>query len=140
MEKIKNLHHVAIIVKDMESALTFWRDTLGLELTEMEDNPGESAKIAFLPLSGSMLELIQPLSEESGLIRFIKKRGEGLHHICMEVDDIDQMSKHLLEKGVRLINDVPKTGADGRRYIFIHPQSSTGVLTELYEIPKSKDR
>ena len=73
MEKIKNLHHVAIIVKDMESELTFWRDTLGLKLTEMEDNPGESAKIAFLPLSGSILELIQPLSEESGLIRFIKK-------------------------------------------------------------------
>jgi len=134
--KITKINHIAILVNDLESPLNFWRDALGLELTQVEEVPGEQARIAFLPTGDSEIELVQPTTDESGLARYLEKRGPGMHHICLEVDDIDGMLAQLKDKGIQLINEEAKVGSDGRRYAFIHPKSASGVMVELYELAK----
>lgn len=133
MPHIKSINHVAVVVDDMEKALSFWRDALGMELHELRDVPAEKSQVAFLPLAGSEVELVMPTSDDSGIAKYLDKRGPGMHHICLEVDDIVGMLAHLRAKGVRLINEEPRTSADGRKYAFIHPESTSGVLVELYE-------
>jgi methylmalonyl-CoA/ethylmalonyl-CoA epimerase len=134
MPTIKKINHVAVVVDDMEKSLSFWRDALGLEMTELRDVPAEAAQIAFLPIAGSEVELVRPTTDDSGLAKYLAKRGAGMHHVCLEVDDIAGMMARLKERGVRLINDAPKTGADGRQYAFVHPESTSGVLVELYQL------
>ncbi|HWQ84730.1 MAG TPA: methylmalonyl-CoA epimerase [Anaerolineales bacterium] len=136
MAKITKINHIAILVSDLESPLNFWRDALGLELTQVEEVPGEQARIAFLPIGDSEIELVQPTMDDSGLARYLEKRGPGMHHICLEVDDIDGMLAQLKEKGIQLINEEAKMGSDGQRYAFIHPKSASGVMVELYELAK----
>ncbi len=133
MAKIKKINHVAVVVDDMEKSLAFWQDALGLEMAELRDVPAESAQIAFLPVSGSEVELVRPTTTDSGLAKYLAKKGAGMHHICLEVDNIDEMMVQLKEKNIRLINDAPKTAADGKKYAFIHPESTGGVLVELYQ-------
>jgi len=135
MAKVTKINHVAVAVHDMQASLSFWRDALELDMMELRDVPAEAARIAFLPVAGSEIELVQPTTGDSGLAKYLEKRGPGLHHLCLEVDDIDSMMARLKGLGVRLINETPKTGADGRRYAFIHPESTSGVLAELYELP-----
>jgi methylmalonyl-CoA/ethylmalonyl-CoA epimerase len=134
MPQIKQINHVAIVVEDIDESLAFWRDALGIEMHELRDVPAEKSKVAFLPVAGSEIELVQPTSDDSGIAKYLAKRGQGMHHVCLEVDDIEGMLAQLKEKGVRLINEQPKTAADGKRYAFIHPESSSGVLVELYQI------
>jgi methylmalonyl-CoA/ethylmalonyl-CoA epimerase len=134
MPHVKQINHVAVVVDDMDKALSFWRDALGLDLHEVRDVPAEKSQVAFLPLAGSEVELVQPTSDDSGIARYLAKRGAGMHHICLEVDDIEGMLAQLQAKGVRLINEEPRTAADGKRYAFIHPESTSGVLVELYQI------
>jgi methylmalonyl-CoA/ethylmalonyl-CoA epimerase len=134
MPKVKQINHVAVVVQDMEKALLFWRDALGMELHELRDVPAEKSQVAFLPLSGSEVELVLPTTEDSGISKYLAKRGPGMHHICLEVDDIEGMMSRLNSKGVRLINEEPRTASDGKRYVFIHPESTSGVLVELYQI------
>lgn len=134
MPTIKKINHVAVVVDDMEIALAFWRDALGIELHELRDVPVEKSQIAFLPLEGSEVELVMPTSDDSGIAKYLSKRGPGMHHICLEVDDILGMLAQLQAKGVRLINEEPRTAADGKKYAFIHPESTSGVLVELYEL------
>lgn len=134
MPKVKQINHVAVVVEDMEKALSFWRDALGMELHGVRDVPAEKSQVAFLPLPGSEVELVQPTTDESGIAKFLAKRGPGMHHLCLEVDDIEGMMSQLKSKGVRLINEEPRTAADGKKYAFIHPESTSGVLVELYEI------
>ena len=105
-----------------------------MELHELRDVPVEKSQVAFLPLGGSEVELVMPTTDDSGIAKYLTKRGSGMHHICLEVDDIVGMLKQLQEKGVRLINEEPRTGADGKQYAFIHPESASGVLVELYEL------
>lgn len=136
MAKVKRIDHIAVLVEDLESPLSFWRDALGIDLHHTQEVPAEMAKIAFLPVGGSEVELVQPTSSDSGLARFLEKRGPGMHHICLEVDDIIGMLAQLKEKGVQLINEEPRTNAEGKRYAFIHPKSANGVMVELYELPK----
>lgn len=131
--QIKKINHAAIVVDDIDRALEFWRDALGLELAELREVPAEAARVAFLPVGDSEIELVQPVTTDSGMAKFLEKRGAGLHHICLEVADIEAAMEQLKARGARLINEKPLTGADGRRYAFIHPQSATGVLVELYE-------
>jgi methylmalonyl-CoA/ethylmalonyl-CoA epimerase len=133
MSKIKKINHVAIVVENIDSALAFWKDQLGLDLDHIEDVPSQASKVAFLPVGEGEVELVEPTDPESGLAKYLEKRGEGMHHICMEVDDIEGMLKILNEKGVRLINEKP-IDLPGRRMAFIHPKSANGVLVELYEI------
>ncbi len=134
MPTVKSIHHVAVVVADLEQSLAFWRDALGIPLQEVRDVPAEQAQVAFLPLSGSEVELVKPTTDDSGLARFLAKRGAGMHHICLEVDDIEAMLAQLRAKNVRLINETPRLGADGKRYAFIHPESTGGVLVELYQV------
>ena len=133
MPEIKKINHVAIVVQDIDEALGFWRDQLGLELDHIEEVPSQASKVAFMPVGGSEVELVQPTDPESGLGKYLEKRGEGLHHLCIEVDDIDAMLDLLKEKGVRLINEAP-VDLPGRRMAFIHPKAGNGVLIELYQI------
>lgn len=134
MPNVKQIHHVAVVVQDMEKALAFWRDALGIELHELREVPAEKSQVAFLPLSDSELELVLPTTEDSGIGKFLAKHGPGMHHICLEVDDIEGMMSQLRAKGVRLINEAPRTASDGKRYVFIHPESTSGVLVELYQL------
>jgi methylmalonyl-CoA/ethylmalonyl-CoA epimerase len=127
------LNHVAVLVADLDAALAFWRDALGLKLAGIKDMPEQKSKIAFLPLDGVEIELVQPTDPDSGIGKYLAKRGPGLHHLCLEVRDLDGSVARLKEKGIRLTSDAPTVSADGRRMIFIHPQSAGGVLVELYE-------
>jgi methylmalonyl-CoA/ethylmalonyl-CoA epimerase len=135
MPKIKRINHIAIVVGDIDSALTFWRDALGLQLDHIEDIPEQESMVAFLPTGESEVELVQPTSEDSGVARYLQKRGPGMHHICFEVEDIQASLEQLKGKGIRLINETPMTGAGGKKMAFIHPESANGVLVELYELP-----
>jgi methylmalonyl-CoA/ethylmalonyl-CoA epimerase len=134
MPQVKQINHVAVVVDDMEKALSFWRDALGMELHELRGVPAEKSQVAFLPLPGSEVELVEPTTDDSGIAKYLAKRGPGMHHICLEVDDIEGMLAQLKSKGVRLINEEPRTAADGKMYAFIHPESTSGVLVELYEV------
>jgi methylmalonyl-CoA/ethylmalonyl-CoA epimerase len=136
MPTIKRIHHIAILVEDIEAALKFWRDKLGIEPTQVLDNPEEMAQIAFLPVGEGEIELVQPTTGDSGLSRFLEKRGPGMHHLCLEVDDLSGMLAQLKAWGVQLINEEPRLGEEGKLYAFIHPKSSFGVMVELYEMPK----
>ncbi|WKZ34711.1 MAG: methylmalonyl-CoA epimerase [Anaerolineales bacterium] len=134
MPKITAINHVAVVVDDMEKSLAFWRDAMGIELHELRDVPAEKSQVAFLPLAGTEVELVMPTADDSGIAKYLAKRGPGMHHICLEVDDIEGMMSQLKTKSIRLINEEARTAADGKKYAFIHPESTGGVLVELYQI------
>ena len=134
MSTIKKVDHIAIIVEDIDEALLFWRDALGLELHRVEEVPDQESVIAFLPVGEGDIELVKPTTEDSGVARYLKKRGPGIHHICLEVDDIQATLARLRSRDVRLINETPVIGAGGKKIAFIHPESTHGVLVELYEL------
>src|SRR5690606_20904194 len=134
MPKIKSIHHVAVVVEDMEKSLAFWRDALGMELHELRDVPAEKSQVAFLPVDGAEVELVMPTSDDSGIAKYLVKRGAGMHHICLQVDDIVGMLSQLKSQNIRLINEEPRKADDGKQYAFIHPESTGGVLVELYQI------
>jgi methylmalonyl-CoA/ethylmalonyl-CoA epimerase len=144
MATIKRIDHIAILVDDMDKTLSFWQGALGIELSHIEEVPAEKSRVAFLPVGGSEstaapsyteIELVRPTTSDSGLARYLEKHGSGMHHICLEVDDIEEMLSELKAKGVLLINETPKTGSGGKKYAFIHPKSANGVMVELYELP-----
>jgi methylmalonyl-CoA epimerase len=131
----ERIDHIAIIVRNIEQALTFYRDTLGLWPREIKEVPGEHVRIAFLPMGGaggSEIELIEPTDSGSGLSRFLEKRGEGLHHICLQVADIEAALHDMQAKGVAVLDTEPRMAAEGRA-IFLHPRSTHGVLLEFVE-------
>lgn len=134
MPKIKAVNHIAVVVDDMEKSLSFWRDALGMELHELRDVPAERSQVAFLPVAGAEVELVMPTSDDSGIAKYLAKRGPGMHHLCLEVDNIVDMLAQLKSKNIRLINEEPRSAADGKKYAFIHPESTGGVLVELYQI------
>jgi methylmalonyl-CoA/ethylmalonyl-CoA epimerase len=131
---IKRIDHIAIVVEDIDAALDFWRDTLGLELTHVEVVPDQQSAVAFLPTGESEVELVKPTTATSGVARYLAKRGPGIHHICFEVDDIAAMLAALKARGVRLIDETPRIGTGGKQIAFVHPESTHGVLVELYEL------
>lgn len=130
---IKKIDHIGIVVHDIEAALRIYRDVLGLELTRAESVPEQAAKVAFLPAGESEIELVEPTANDGGIARYLVKHGEGIHHICLEVDDIETMLAQLAAQGMELIDEKPRAGHDGQRYAFVHPKSAHGVLIELYE-------
>lgn len=132
---IIRIDHVAIVVREMDDALAFYRDMLGITPSRVIDFPREGVKIAFLPLggpSGSEIELLQPLGEETGVARFLAKHGGGLHHVCLETPDIEQALADLRASGAMLLDDAPRPTAEGRG-IFLHPKGTYGVLLELVQ-------
>ncbi len=125
--------HLAIVVDDLQSALQFWRDSLGLsQAGEIERVAAEEVDAAFMTLGDAKIELIEPTTADSGIAKFLAKRGPGIHHLCLEVPDLDAKLEDLSARGYQLINETPRERG-GRRYAFIHPKSSGGVLLELYE-------
>ena len=131
---IKNINHIAIIVPDLEGAVAFWEGALGLKLARTESVPEEGVDVAFLPIGGSNVELLKPTVADTGVARFLEKRGPGIHHMCFEVDDIEATLDQLRAHNVQLINEQPLTGHGGRKYAFVHPKSTGGVLVELYQL------
>jgi methylmalonyl-CoA epimerase len=136
MAKATRVNHIAILVDDAEKSLNFWRDVLGMQVSHVEQIPAEESKVFFLPIGDVTIELVQPDSADSSLTRFLEKRGPGMHHICLEVDDLLGMLDRFRGKGIHVINEVPLVGLDGVMYVFIHPKSTNGVLVELYELPE----
>jgi methylmalonyl-CoA/ethylmalonyl-CoA epimerase len=137
---LQNVDHIAIVVKDLDDALGVYRDALGLSLERIEEMPDEQVRVAFLPLAegNSKIELVQPTTTDSGIARFLAKHGEGIHHICLAVADIEAAIEAMAAKGLQIIGDKPGMGHNGQKYIFVHPKTTHGVLLELYEKPKNE--
>ena len=133
MAKIIKIHHIGIAVSDTESASAFWKDALGLSLDHTEDVPSQKAQVSFFPVGESEIELVKPSTDDSSIAKFLADRGPGIHHLCLQVDDIREMLVDLKSKNVRLVNETPLE-AEGRLMAFIHPKSANGVLVELYQV------
>ena len=133
MSTTKQICHVAIVVDNIDSALNFWRDGLGIELAHIEEVEEQNVRVAFLPIGESEIELVEPTTDDTGVARFLNNNGPGMHHVCLEVDDIKATLGHLKTQGFRLINEEPIVGAGGKRVAFVHPEATQGVLVELYE-------
>ncbi len=130
---IKRIDHIAIVVPDIEQAQAFYEGALGMKVTHVQQVDDQEVIVAFLPAGESEIELVEPLNTTSGVAKYLKKRGPGIHHICVEVHDLDAMLAQLKAKGVQLINEAPIIGSGGKRIAFVHPKSTFGVLVELYE-------
>ena len=136
MASAKRINHVALVVDDIDEALQFWRDGLGLKVANVEDLPSQGAVVAYLSTEnqGQELELVMPTESDSGTARFLNTRGPGMHHLGLEVEDLEDCLNKLRSMGVRLINEEPTVGAGGKLIAFIHPESTYGVLVELSEL------
>ncbi len=131
---VGRVHHVAVVVRAMDAALGFYRDTLGLAPGLVVAIPSDRVNIAFLPVGEVKIELVEPTDETTGVARFLATRGEGFHHVCFEVPDIAAALARLAADGVQLIDPAPRPGAEGP-VAFLHPKSCHGVLVELIEGP-----
>ena len=130
---MNKIAHIGIAVSDLDAALALFRDAMGLHVEYRRAVPEQGVEIVGLPVGESEIELLQPLSEEGGVARFLKQRGEGVHHICFEVDDIEAALRGMEAAGYRLIDRTPRIGEGGRRYAFVHPRGTHGVMIEFYE-------
>ncbi len=126
------LDHLGIAVKSLNTAKRIY-ERLGLAVSDAEEVAAEKVRVVMVPVGDTRLELLEPLSEDSAIAKFISKRGQGLHHISIQVLDLKAAVEKLRADGVRLISDEIKIGAGGHRYVFIHPSSASGVLLELVE-------
>ena len=126
------IDHIGIVVRDIEQARKVYEAALGLPLEEIAAVPDQQVNVAFLPIGESNLELVQPTTQDSGIAKFLEKRGEGIHHVCIEVPDIEKALAQLKAHDVQLIDQEPRRGAHGR-IAFIHPKAAHGVLIELVE-------
>lgn len=131
--RIKRIDHIGVAVNNIDEALKVYSDALGLILTHTDKEDGQKTIVAFLPAGEGEVELVEPMSEDSPVGKFIQKRGEGIHHICFEVDNIQEVLTRLKEQQVQLIDDKPYIGTGGKKIAFIHPKATHGVLIELYE-------
>lgn len=130
---IRAVDHLGIAVSSLEQSLPFWADALGLDVLAIESVDTEGVKVAMLPAGRSRIELLEPLGDESPVARFIAARGPGIHHLTFEVTDIEAALSRVRARGVRVIGDASRPGAEGSRVAFIHPASTGGVLVELVE-------
>ncbi|KMK93697.1 methylmalonyl-CoA epimerase [Rossellomorea marisflavi] len=135
---MKKVDHIGVAVRSIEEALPFYEGVLGIPLLKLEEVANQGVKVAFLDAGNLKIELLEPISDQSPVSAFIEKRGEGLHHIAFSVETIEERIGEIMEKGVRMIDEKPKTGAGGASVAFLHPKSSMGVLYELCEKKASK--
>jgi methylmalonyl-CoA epimerase len=131
---IGRIHHVAVVVRDLDDALQVYRDHLGLAVEWVQDIPNDGVRIAFLPTGESRIELVQPTDATTGVARYLERHGEGFHHVCYEVERLADTLTRLSAQGVELIDTRPRRGAEGP-VAFLHPRSFHGVLVELIEAP-----
>lgn len=126
------INHIGVVVRDIREALSVYETALGLPLRQVAEVPDQKVRVAFLPVGESNIELVQPLSDDTGIARFLANRGEGIHHICLEVEEIEAALARLKAHGIQLIDESPRQGAHGR-VAFVHPKAMHGVLIELME-------
>jgi len=131
--RLDEVQHIGIAVRDLEEAKKIYCNILGLECTGEMELPERGVKVAFLETGNTKIELIEGTSEESPVTKFVERHGPGIHHLCFEVDDIARVMKELASDGIRLIDEEPRPGAEGKLVAFLHPKSTTGVLIELTE-------
>jgi methylmalonyl-CoA/ethylmalonyl-CoA epimerase len=131
------IEHIGIATRALDEALIFWRDALGLEVSEVEEVAEQKVRVAMLPVGESRVELLEPTSDDSPIAKFIAKRGAGIHHIAVRVENIRESLARLKEQGIRLIDETPRIGAGGCLVAFVHPSSANGVLLELVEHTQS---
>src|SRR6185436_2240516 len=132
------LDHVGIAVKDLAAALAFYRDALGLEIEAPEEVASQRVRAHFIPVGEAKLELLEPTAPDSTIARYVDKRGPGLHHITLRVDDITSALATLKQRGARLIDEAQRPGAEGALVAFIHPSSAHGVLVELKQVSSAR--
>jgi methylmalonyl-CoA/ethylmalonyl-CoA epimerase len=137
MMKNRGVYHIGVAVRSLKEGLALYRDQLGLTLTDEEELPDRGLKVAILQGGGTEVELLESISDDSAIGRFIAKRGPGIHHIAFEVEDIDASLRELKAQGVRLVDEVARPGASRTRVAFLHPAGTGGVLIELVEKPKA---
>jgi len=131
--KVSHIEHVGIAVKDLQEAIKYYEEVLGLKCYAIEEVADQKVKTAFFMVGQTKIELLEATSEESPVSKFIEKRGEGIHHLAFAVNDVDGSLKEVKEKGVRVIDETPRKGAEGLSIGFLHPKSTFGVLTEFCE-------
>jgi methylmalonyl-CoA/ethylmalonyl-CoA epimerase len=127
--------HIGIAVPALDDILKFYQDALGLHLHEIEEVPEQKVRVAMFPVGETNLEFLEPTASDSPIAKFIEKKGQGIHHIAIGVEDIDAVLAELKARGARLINETPVTGAGGKRIAFVHPASTAGILLELCQAP-----
>jgi methylmalonyl-CoA/ethylmalonyl-CoA epimerase len=133
------LDHIGIAVADLAQALAFYRDALGLDVSATHDVPSEHVRAVFVPVGGPSLELLEATASTSAIAKSVERRGPGLHHITLRVDDLQAVLDRLKARGVRLIDETPRQGAHGSLVAFIHPSAAQGVLVELKQAPTPGD-
>lgn len=135
---IKRVAHIAVAVRSVDEASRFFEQVLGLRCERSEVVKTEKAKVAFFPLGETEIELVEGTEQGNPIERFLEKRGEGIHHICLEVANLDVIMGQLRAAGVPLLDETPRPGADGTRVAFIHPKGAHGILIELVELPSHR--
>lgn len=128
---LKKINHIGIAVKSLENSIPFYRDQLGMTFEGTEEVAEQKVRVAFLQIGESRIELLEPTSEDSPIAKFLEKKGEGVHHMAYEVDDVVATLADLKEKGIRLIDETPRRGAHNSLIAFLHPKATGGVLTEI---------
>ncbi len=131
--KILKIDHIGIATKSIDQAAPFWSAVLGLEISGTETIESQKVTTAFLPIGESELEILESTAPDSALAKYIESRGEGLQHIALQVENLEEALQELKAKGVKLIDEKPRRGAGGAKIAFIHPKSTNGVLLELSE-------
>lgn len=134
---VSKVDHIGIAVRDLDEALKFYEEVLGIKCVDTEIVEEQKVKVAFLPIGDTEVELLESTEEDGPIAKFIEKRGEGIQHIAYRVDNIEKAIEELKEKGIRLIDEKPRYGAGGAKIAFLHPKSTFGVLIELCE--RNKD-
>ena len=133
MNRLGEVEHIGIAVRELEDAKKIYCDILGLELTDEMTLPERGVKVAFLETGNTKVELLEGIGDESPVSKFVERKGPGVHHLCFEVDDVGRVIHELKEAGVRLIDETPRAGAEGKLVAFLHPKSASGVLIEITE-------
>jgi len=129
------IDHIGIAVTALDDILKFYQDALGLHLHEIEEVPEQKVRVAMFPVGETNLEFLEPTSPDSPIAKFLEKKGQGIHHVSIGVEDIDRVLAELKARGARLINETPVIGAGGKRIAFVHPASTSGILLELSQAP-----
>lgn len=133
MPRVLKINHIGVATSDAGEALRFFADGLGLGVGGIENVESEAVRVSFLAVGESRVELLEPLGEEGPVQRFLASRGAGVHHVCLEVDDLEGMLARLRAEGVRLLDEEPRRGAHGTLVAFVHPKSAGGILVELVQ-------
>ncbi|WP_102691482.1 methylmalonyl-CoA epimerase [Rummeliibacillus pycnus] len=134
-----NIDHIGIAVKDLDERVTYYTNVLGMKLINVEEVESEQVRVAFIDAGNTHIELLEPLTKESAIYKYLEKRGEGIHHIALAVTGIEQEMEKMRGEGARLLSEQPKIGAGGAKVVFIHPKSSYGVLYELVDRSSAKE-